>query len=184
VPLLRQADGGYVHHTCLPKTVELVADEDGVRVAHAGETELRTDDRLMRIAGRPVVSVATAIGLFASLPYHPGATVPVNLVRAGQRLELSIQTARQPIPGHPYHGLSIDESDGHVVIDGIDDDSPAQSAQLKVGDILVSANGRDLAHKIDWIKVMAKLEIGDELVLVTQGKDGASRTVTLRLRHQ
>jgi hypothetical protein len=41
-----------------------------------------------------------------------------------------------------------------------------------------------LAHKIDWLKALVKLEIGDQLVLQVQGKDGASRTLTLRLRRQ
>ena len=184
LPLLRAADGGYVHHTCLPKAVELVADEDGVRVAHPGETELHVNDRLVRIAGRPAVSIATAIGLFSSLPYRPDATIPVTVQRAGELLELSIPAARQTIPGHPYHGLSIDETDGHVVIDGIDPLSPAMDAKLQVGDILLSANGRTLAHKIDWLKATVKLEIGDRLDLVVQGKDGTERMLSLRLRRQ
>ncbi len=184
LPLLREAGGGYVHHCCLPKGVELAADEHGVRVEQAGDTPLMAGDRLERIAGRPAISPATALGLFASLPWRAGATIAVTVSRAGAALELSIPAVRQVIPGRPYHGLSIDEADGHIVVDGIDDGSPAAAAKIKVGEILITANARALAHKIDWLKALVKLEVGDQLELKIQGKDGVVRTLTLRLRRQ
>jgi S1-C subfamily serine protease len=184
LPLLRAAGGGYVHHTCLPKGVELAADDRGVRIDQPGDTPLLAGDQLLRVAGRPAISVATALGLFASLPWLAGAAIPVSVMRAGATIELAIPAARQAIPGHPYHGLSIDESDGHIVVDGIDDGSPAAAAKIHVGELLLAANGRALAHKIDWLKALVKLEIGDQLELQVQGKDGALRQLSLRLRRQ
>jgi serine protease Do len=182
LPLLEQADGGYVHHTWQPKGLELKAEHDGVVVVKPGDSPLSAGDRLLSIAGRPALSVDTARGLFASLPYRPGTTIPVTVRRMQQELHLNVPAARQTIPGRPYHGIEIDERGGRILIDHLDDDSPGRTANLQVGEQVLKANGRDLTKKIDWLKAVVPLEIGDRLELVIAARDGATRTVTIRLR--
>ncbi|HEX3134226.1 MAG TPA: trypsin-like peptidase domain-containing protein [Planctomycetota bacterium] len=182
LPLLEQAEGGYVHHTAQPKGLELKADNDGVLVIKPGDSPFSSGDRLLTIAGRPAQSVDTARGLFASLPYHVGAMIPVTARRAEQEITLQIPAARQTIPGRPYHGIEIDERGGRIVVDHLDDDSPASDAKLLVGEQVLKANDRELKRKIDWLKAVVPLEIGDRLTLVVKNKDGAERTVTVRLR--
>jgi S1-C subfamily serine protease len=48
--------------------------------------------------------------------------------------------------------------------------------------VLTSANGRPLAGKLDFIKAMVLLEIGDQLELTVRNRDGEVRTVRLLLR--
>jgi S1-C subfamily serine protease len=182
LPALAAADGGYVHHTAPPKGLELNADAEGVVVANPGDSPLSAGDRLLSIAERPATSVQTALGLFSSLPFVPGATVMVRVMRSDAVQELRIPVPRQTIPGRPYHGLEIDERDGRIVIDHLDDDSPAKDAKLAVGDTVLKANDRPLLKKIDWIKALVRLEIGDRLELEVRAKDGGERHVTLRLR--
>jgi S1-C subfamily serine protease len=182
MPLLEQADGGYVHHTAQPKGLELKAENDGVMVVKPGDSPFSAGDRLLTIAGRPAQSVDTARGLFASLPYHAGAMIPVTVQRMEQQISLQIPAARQTIPGRPYHGIEIDERGGRIVVDHLDDDSPASAAKLVVGEQVLKANDRELKRKIDWLKAVVPLEIGDRLTLVVKNKDGAERTVTVRLR--
>lgn len=181
LPLLEQADGGYVHHTAQPKGLELKSENDGVAVVRPGDSPLSSGDRLLTIAGRAVQSIDTARGLFASLPFRPDTKIPVTVRRGDQTMELSVTAARQAIPGRPYHGIEIDEKDGRMVIDHLDDDSPGQTAKLKVGEVIVSANKRELKKKIDWLKAVVPLEIGDLLILGVNDKAGVSRTVTVRL---
>ena len=181
LPLLEQADGGYVHHTAQPKGLELKSENDGVAVVRPGDSPLSSGDRLLTIAGRAVQSIDTARGLFASLPFRPDTKIPVTVRRGDQTMELSVTAARQAIPGRPYHGIEIDEKDGRMVIDHLDDDSPGQTAKLKVGEVIVSANKRELKKKIDWLKAVVPLEIGDLLILEVNDKAGVSRTVTVRL---
>jgi serine protease Do len=182
MPLLEKAEGGYVHHTFQPKGLELKAEAAGVVVVKPGDSPLSAGDLLLTVAGRPAVSVDTARGLFASLPYRPDTLIPVTVRRQDQELKLNVPAARQTIPGRPYHGIEIDERGGRVVIDHLDDDSPGRDARLAVGEQVVKANGRELKKKIDWLKAVVPLEIGDRLVLDIAGKDGAVRTVTVRLR--
>jgi S1-C subfamily serine protease len=182
MPLLEQAEGGYVHHTYPPKGLELKAEKDGVVVVKPGDSPLSAGDHLVTIADRPAVSVDRAIGLFSSLPYRPDTKIPVLVRRLDEELILHVPAARQTIPGRPYHGIEIDEKGGRILIDHIDDDSPGQDAHLLVGEQVVKANGRELKKKIDWLKAVVPLEIGDRLVLEIVGKDGATRSVALPLR--
>ena len=180
-PLLREAEGNYVHHTAQPKGLELKSENNGVVVVKPGDSPLSSGDRLLTIAGRAVQSIDTARGLFASLPFRPDTKIPVTVRRGDQTLELSVPAARQTIPGRPYHGIEIDEQDGRIVIDHLDDDSPGLTAKLQVGEVVVSANKRELKKKIDWLKALVPLEIGDLLVLEISDKAGVARTVTVRL---
>jgi S1-C subfamily serine protease len=182
MPLLEKADGGYVHHTAQPKGLELKAENDGVTVVKPGDSPFSAGDRLLSIAGRPAQSVDTARGLFASLPYRTGIMIPTTVRRAEQEITLQIPAARQTIPGRPYHGIEIDERGGRILVDHLDDDSPASDAKLLVGEQVLKANERELKRKIDWLKAVVPLEIGDRLTLVVKNKDGAERTVTVRLR--
>ena len=184
LPLLRQAEGNYVHHTAQPKGLELKSENDGVTVVKPGDSPLSSGDRLLTIAGRAVQSTDTARGLFASLPFRPDTKIPVTVRRGDQTLELSVPAARQTIPGRPYHGIEIDEQDGRIVIGHVDDGSPGLNAKLQVGDVVVSANKRELKKKIDWLKALVPLEIGDLLVLELRDKAGVVRTVSVRLSPQ
>ena len=182
LPALAAADGGYVHHTAAPKGLELNADADGIVVVNPGDSPLSAGDRVLTVAERPATSVQTTLGLFASLPYTPASVTIVRIRRSDMVQELRVPLPRQTIPGRPYHGLEIDEQDGRIVIDHLDDDSPAKAAKLAVGDTVLNANGRALAKKIDWIKALVRLEIGDRLELDVRAKNGSERHVTLRLR--
>ena len=82
LPLLEQADGGYVHHTFQPKGIELKAEAAGVTVVKPGDSPLSAGDQLLTIAGRQAISVDTARGLFASLPYRPSTLIPVTVRHA------------------------------------------------------------------------------------------------------
>ena len=47
---------------------------------------------------------------------------------------------------------------------------------------MVSANGRELKRKIDWLKAVVPLEIGDVLKIDVRDADGTERSVSIRLR--
>ncbi len=181
LPVLEKAEGGYVHHTAAPKGLKLKVGKDVIEVENPGDSPLSAGDIIVRIANRPAVSVETAIGIFASLPYQPDVTMPVVIRRNGMEQTIQVPTGRESIPGRPYHGIEIDERGGKIIIDHVDRGSPAAKAGVVAGETVVIANGRELKKKIDWLKAVVRLEIGDKLVLELKNKSGESRTATVRL---
>ncbi len=180
MPLLRTADGGYVRHTAEPIGLELKDGTELVEVSKA-VAPFMLGDRLVTIAHRNAVSADTARGLFASLPWTPDATVPVTLIRGGQTLTLSAPAGRTPVPGRVYHGLFVREADVGVLIDSVNDDSPAAKAGLVRGERVRRANERDVNTRGDWLRALIGLEIGDVLVLDVLRKDGTDAIIRLAL---
>nr|MBA3848357.1 PDZ domain-containing protein [Planctomycetota bacterium] len=77
-----------------------------------------------------------------------------------------VTCARKTIPGKPYHGIAVAvANDGRVFVEHVDDDSPAQQAGVREGDQLAKVGERAIAKKLDWLKAVSKLEIGDRLVM-------------------
>jgi S1-C subfamily serine protease len=165
LPHLRDADGGYVRHTAAPPDLELAEDEAGVVVKKAGVSGLVVGERLLLVAGRPAVTVERTKGLFASLPWRDDATIPVVVQGEGGRRTLRVPAGRTPIPGRPWHGLGIEERDGRLEVDAVDAASPALRAGLAVGDEIVAMDGKPIRSRLDWIRSMAKAEVGDRLAI-------------------
>lgn len=185
LPLLAAAQGGYVHHTTLPKDLELTETAGGVVVQAAPGLPLQAGDVLLSVAGRPVVSLANALGLFDSLPWRPDTAIAVRVrTAAGEEIEHAVPAGRRTIPGRPWHGLVVNQDGETLLVSQIDDHSPAAAAGLRLGDVLLAANGRALARKIDFLKAQVKLEIGDWLELTVRGGDGAERLVRVLLRER
>ncbi|MBA3707890.1 MAG: trypsin-like peptidase domain-containing protein [Planctomycetes bacterium] len=186
LPELAAADGGYVRHTAMPKGLELTSDADGVVVKTAGESPFAPGERLIAIAGRPTVSVATAIGLFASLPWREAANTTVTVARAdGSRAEVVVALRRTPIPGNAYHGLSFVERDGLTIIGHVDEDSPADSAGLTIGSQLITVAGKPITSKVSLLRALIGTEIGDRVEFVVKDRAGQEKTVRLLFKqHQ
>ncbi len=186
LPRLREAQGGAVRHTALPKGVELATTDEGeVKVAKVEGSQLRPDDILLSINQRRVTSLATATGLFASLPWEPGATIPVLVRRDGSDLALAVAAGRTPLPGRAYHGWSVDErllgGNQALVLDHVDDDSPAARAGLAAGDRLLTINGTAVAAKVDLLRALLAVEPGDTVAVEAVGRDGTRKNVKVRI---
>jgi S1-C subfamily serine protease len=185
LPHLVAAEGGFVHHTAMPKNLELEQRDDGVYVRNAGDSGLPAEAKLLSVAGRRVASREAAVGLFASLPFTPDATIDVRIAVSAAESTVAVHPARQMIPGRPYAGLSVtaDEA-GAVIVASIDDDSPAKAAGIHVGEIALRANDTELKRPLDWLIAMTRLEPGDRLLLVLRTTAGEERTLTLRLERR
>ncbi len=180
LPILASASGGYVHHTAAPKDLRLADGFDGVAIT-AGGGGLEAGDLLLSVAGRPATSTTTAIGLFASLPWRPGTTIPARVQRRDQALDLEVSAARTSIPGRPYHGLFVREQNRSLVIDHIDPVSPAERAGLKPRQRLINVGGRPVTTRASFLRAGLGLEIGDRLVVTIEELDRSTRTVDVPL---
>jgi serine protease Do len=180
-PRLEATRSGYVHRTAAPAGLRLEDGPDGPLVAACGPGVLRPGDRLLRVAGRPASSAATAQALFAILPWSAGATVPVQALRAGAEVELAVEAARTPIPGHPRHGLQVAEKTAYLAVTAVEDGSPAASARILAGERVLAVAGVPVRERVDWLRATAGLGVGDLLLLRLAAADGSERTVEVWL---
>ena len=190
VPALAAADGGAVRRTGPPVGVTLVATADGRgveigTVADEAANPLRPGDRLLAIDGRrPWVPIA-AEALFRGRPWTLGATVAVQVRRAGQVVDLMVPVGRTPLPGRPWHGWTVAErtlvGERQVFLDSVTPDSPAARAGLVAGDRLLTVNSQPVANRIDVLRAMVGVEPGDRVAVQARSSTGDEKSVTVRI---
>jgi S1-C subfamily serine protease len=83
----------------------------------------------------------------------------------------------------PYLGVQVgDTSDGSgVYIGKVSAGTPAAKAGIKVGDVIVSVDGKSTPTSIDLSTVLANLKPGQTVSIVVRHQDGSKATLSLTL---
>ncbi|MWJ26842.1 Do family serine endopeptidase [Halomonas sp. ZH2S] len=62
----------------------------------AAEAGLQPGDVLLEVDGRPIMDAPTTMSEVASIP--PGTTLPLTVVRNGERLQITLEVGERPVP--------------------------------------------------------------------------------------
>lgn len=89
--------------------------------------------------------------------------------------------AKKPVLGNGFLGIATEaNSEGGIVITVVGEDSPAEVAGLKEGDILLRANEKALSKREDLKELLQQLKVGDEIAFeVKRGEE--TQTITVKL---
>jgi S1-C subfamily serine protease len=180
LPALRAAPGGWVQRTAAPKGLTLEDRAQGV-VVTAAVAPLAVEDVLLAVDGRPCFSARAAVGLCTALPWTAESTIPVVVRRGQNELSLALPAGRSRIPGRPAHGLTVSDNAGALTVTQVMENSPGARAQVAIGEMLLSANGAVLGNRLDLLRVLAPLEVGDRVALRLRAADGSERDTVLWL---
>lgn len=102
------------------------------------------------------------------------AVVIINAAQGGEGAWLGV-TLKSTTVKMKKDGKETEESKGAVIEDVVDD-SPADSARLKEGDVVTKLNDKDIAGADDLVAGIADLKPGDKATLTIQ-RDGEQKTV-------
>ena len=183
LPLLKSANGGYVHHSAKPKDLILEQQDSGVFVKNVpANSELTIGDRIITIDQRPITSVDTAIGCFAAIPYTgPETTMEVEVERDHTVMHVSVALERTSLAGKADHGMTVRKVGDVMRITGVKAKSGAEQANILVGETLLSLNGRPIQRRLDILKALIGKEIGDTVTARIQSKTGEERESSIYL---
>jgi len=163
----------------------------------AGKAGIQPGDIIVRFNGKDVErssDLPPMVGLV-----RPGSTVPVDVVRQGDRLTLDVTIEQLPeanqvaqaMSSQPKSilGMTVDEVpeslqaesnlQGGILVKEVNED-PALSAGLRAGDIITQVGGREIMRVSDLQTLLDSLFMDRPIpVLVVRG--GNSTFLTLRL---
>lgn len=89
--------------------------------------------------------------------------------------------AKRPVKGSGFLGLATDaRPEGGLTVTKVGKKTPAESAGLKEGDVILKLNGTDLAKREDLQNLLKEMAAGDEITLDLI-RDGKNETLTLKL---
>ena len=106
-------------------------------------------------------------------------------------IEIALEYAEQFVSGkdvrRPYIGVSIYDSrtsffssESYVVIESVEEGSPADKAGLKKGDIVVKLGNEDISGLAEFRYELYRHDIGEKLE-VTYYRNGSKKTTTITL---
>ena len=131
-------------------------------------------------SGGPLVNVlGEVIGVNSSIFSNTGESVglgfsiPIERAARVANEIIATHTVRRAWPGLDIvaaHDLTDHKMNG-VTVRAIAPDGPAARAGLKVGDVLLRANGRTLRTYLDWEAVKLDLKVGDSIAVTTASGD-------------
>jgi regulator of sigma E protease len=136
---------------------------------------LAIGDRILSIAGRDARDIETQ---FDEIMLSPDTVKTVEYERDGRRGAVSLRTDHDPVYhlGEPGWRL-VNPAAGPPVIEQITSGRPAEKAGLKVGDRVVSLDGREMQGEKE-IRAIIERSTGRELHM-TVLRDGAERAIAV-----
>ncbi|MFP4432674.1 MAG: Do family serine endopeptidase [Spirochaetaceae bacterium] len=155
----------------------------------AAQSGIRPGDLITAVNNRPITNPTELVQAVANL--QPGNRVPFEIVRDGREMTLRVRTASraneeeidsaaakvwpglsaQPLNDQVRERLTLEASAEGVVVAGVYPGSPAASAGLRVGDVVVGINGRDVEGLSDFYRELNHGD-GDEEVRFRIRRDG------------
>ena len=114
-------------------------------------------------------STGTVEGIGFAIPINSALTIAKDLAVYGR------------VTGRPYLGIMVQtqylENNGqyeyHVVVMSVEDDSPAEKAGMKTGDVILTFNGEEIEQTGDLLSARDKCSPGDTvgMTLLRDGKE-------------
>ncbi len=189
LPRLKAAGGAEVRHGRIDGLdLEDAGDGRGALVAavrrrsNAARAGFQRGDRLIAVGDYPIVNARRAEGFILSWP--AGSTVALTVDRDGAEevLEVTLDArGRAATSGNPERvrlGVFLEQRDGAVVVDRVQEGSAAASAGFQAGDKLLVLDGQRLRTRADLLEVLDALRPGDSVGAVVE-RDGREKELTV-----
>lgn len=172
--------------------LEDTANGPVIRAVAAGspaeKAGLKVNDVLTKIGDTTIKDAAAASAAIQAMKVRnyltievtrDGKTVTVNATLAAAPPSVT-EPPTPPVATRPMLGVELQNTDKGVVIQSVVAGSPAETAGLKVGDVLTKINDTDIKDAAAASTAVQALKVGDE-VTVAVTRDGKTMTVNATL---
>jgi serine protease Do len=119
------------------------------------------------------------MGLSFAVPIDVANDVREQLVKTGRVVRGRIGVAVQDMNAQLAQSFGLDRPRG-ALVSAVEDDSPAASAGVKAGDVILSVNGHDIDRVGGLPNEIAKMKPGSKAELLLW-RDGKERTLDVRV---
>ncbi len=149
--------------------LDMIQTDAAINPGNSGGPLVNALGEVVGINSSIFTSSGGSIGLGFAIPIERAVRVADEIVRTG-----SVRRAWTGLDVSGPQQAGDWRSQGGVRISSVSPGGPASKAGLAVGDVLLSANGRELHNYLDWESVKLDLHVGDGLDVEVE--NGARRS--------
>jgi len=120
-----------------------------------------------------------SVGLGFSIPSNLAQNISKQLIEKGSVSRAWLGISFRPVTANIADSLSLKKVNG-VIITGLETGSPADKGGLKVGDVILSANGKKISKKFRLPMIISRAPIGKSIKLQVI-KNGKSQELKVLL---
>jgi regulator of sigma E protease len=151
-------------------------------IAQGGAAEqagVQVNDRIVAFNG---VENPSWDRIYGDALLRPEKSVPLTVERNGQRVQLNIKPTKRTDSGEPVGVLDMQPDFGSwpVMIDSVQDGTPAQEAGLQHGDRILSING-EMVHDPDQVSQLIQAHKTESLTIQI-ARDGQTKEIKTHVR--
>ena len=151
------------------------------RIVRIADQSLQSDCILIDLAGR-LIAIHSRVGPQLVVNMHVGIGVFQEKWDALMNSEFlgDGPFAKKPVKGNGYLGITTEPSKDGLKVTKVGDESPAQKAGIRSGDLLIKLNDTALQSREDLQAILKELSAGDEVRFeIRRGSE--TKTYTLKL---
>ena len=158
-----------------------VVQEEGAKDCRVGVTEdslaektgLKSGDVVTKFDGKDIKSYGDLISQLAKK--KPGDEVEIIVKRGAEIKSFVVKFPGPPVPA--YLGVMSDSESNSCKLYRVTENSPAEKAGLKAGDVITKFDGKAVKTYDDMLELLDKKKPGDEVEIVVKRGD---QTMTLK----
>ncbi|WP_223163438.1 DegQ family serine endoprotease [Methylococcus geothermalis] len=159
---------------------DFIQTDASINPGNSGGALINLRGELVGINTAIIAPTGGNVGIGFAIPSNMAASIMTQLVEKGEIRRGQIGISIQDLTPDLAQAFGLSQSQGAVVT-GIQKDSPAASAGLEAGDIVLSINDRPVRNSADVRNTIGLLPIGEEVRLEVMHKgQRVVRDVTIR----
>lgn len=155
--------------------VPFIQTDVAINPGNSGGPLFNLDGEVVGINSQIYTRSGGFMGLSFAVPISVAMNVADQLRTEGHVSRGWLGVVIQPVSKDLAESFGLDGTNGALVSD-VSDDSPAQKAGLKAGDVILSANGSDIQDSTTLPRVVGQVSPGDEVKLQVM-RDGTERDI-------
>jgi serine protease Do/serine protease DegQ len=158
---------------------DFIQTDASINPGNSGGALVTADGKLVGINTAIIAPAGGNVGIGFAVPIAMVSSVMKQLIDHGEVRRGRIGVAVQDLTPDLAEALKLTDSSG-AVVGSVEDNSPAASAGLQAGDVIVSLDSRPISGSADLRNRIGLTPVGSD-VAVEYLRDGARKSVTIRI---
>ncbi|APG89120.1 periplasmic serine endoprotease DegP (plasmid) [Sinorhizobium americanum CCGM7] len=158
---------------------DFIQTDASINPGNSGGALVTADGRLVGVNTAIIAPAGGNVGIGFAVPIAMASAVMQQLIEHGEVRRGRIGISIQDLTPDLAEALKIEETSG-AVVGSVEQNSPAASAGLQAGDVIVAVNNRKITGSADLRNRIGLAQVGSE-VEIEYLRDQARKSVTMRI---